>query len=568
MTTTKRLRCEGAAHKKRSPAPLLSACGLLMGALGMTNSAPVSALVLPVPIGTVTGGTIPIPAISPIVFGGPAPINDLVNLTNPLPLPIPGGELPGPFTFLLGGGAVGNNVLASLLNSVAGEMQVPHLRDGIAALGGLLPGAGTATGSDLSADYVAANPCPTGPDLTQGAVYHGSQEFEGNRVYAWFRDCNGVLTPAGTFAAGGLGSGLGSAVNGFNGGATQGGLRLSEDGRFLFGTNTGSNEVFVMRVDPTELVMVDRQPSGGRFPTALATKDVTFGSATPGVLYVQNRIDGNMKGWYVSGEGKLTEIPQTQQWTGAEGPLCNVGEINFTPDGSKMLGVCRATEFPFFGLAPIGFSGFSKWIDAWTMRADGSLSNQVSTDANQYEPFAFDFDMKGRMINAEGNFITVGAGIVSMYEVGEDNVMRSQGNSPVNMLGQGDSCWLRVLGPNNDQGYVMGFNEGTIVHFTITEDGIMTPNRVVANTSVGGLPIPAGFDIWESRDDKFLYSYNWPGGLQGYRVNDDHSLSRVTYVPGPFAGFARSIPILPQILNLDSFGFALEQVGSYSMVAW
>lgn len=501
---------------------------------------------------------IPVPAISPLLFGGPSPLPQISQQL--------GGILPiNPINLLLGGGAAGFNQLTSLIgNSPAGQTQLPYLRDGLLSVLALLPGSGQDDGNDLPPDYLAAHQCVTPPDLTQGAVYHGSQELEGNRIFAWYRDCNGVLTSAGTFAAGGVGSGLGSAVNGFNGGATQGGLRLSQDGRFLFTTNTGTNEVVVFRVDPHELVLVDKKPSGGGFPTALAVRGVTLGGP-PGILYVENRVDGSMMGYSVDGEGHLAMIPGSQR-TASDGPLCNVGEIEFTPDGRKLIGVCRETEFPFLGIAPIGISGFGKWIDVFDVASDGTLQNQRPHDANQYEPFAFDFDGQGRMVNAEGNFITPGVGTVSMYRINEDNTMQSMANSPVRMLAQGDTCWTRILGPNNDQLYTMGFNEGSIIHSTIYPDGTIRPNRVVANTSIGGLPIPAGFDIWESRDDKFLYAYNWPGGLTGYRVEPDWSLTKVTHTPGPLGGISGGL--LPALPNLDSALFQPVVIGSYSMTAW
>jgi 6-phosphogluconolactonase len=49
----------------------------------------------------------------------------------------------------------------------------------------------------------------------------------------------------------------------------QGALALSAGNRWLFVVNAGSNEVSVFRVEPSGLILVDRQPSGGSRPVSL-----------------------------------------------------------------------------------------------------------------------------------------------------------------------------------------------------------------------------------------------------------------------------------------------------------
>src|SRR5207248_7379662 len=66
-----------------------------------------------------------------------------------------------------------------------------------------------------------------------GAVYVMSNAPAGNAVLAFDRAANGALSPAGSYATGGNGTGAGLG--------SQGALVLSADGRWLLAVNAGSN---------------------------------------------------------------------------------------------------------------------------------------------------------------------------------------------------------------------------------------------------------------------------------------------------------------------------------------
>src|SRR4051812_7428620 len=82
-------------------------------------------------------------------------------------------------------------------------------------------------------------------DDSPGAVFSLTNEAAGNQVLVWTRSASGQLTPAGAFATGGQGSGdaLGS----------QGALTISDDGRFLFAVNAGSNDVTAFALQGEQL---------------------------------------------------------------------------------------------------------------------------------------------------------------------------------------------------------------------------------------------------------------------------------------------------------------------------
>ena len=85
------------------------------------------------------------------------------------------------------------------------------------------------------------------------AVYTLTNQVAGNAVAVFNRAADGTLSAAGTIATGGtgVGAGLGS----------QGAVALSDDGRWLFAVNAGSNDVSVLRVRRSGLSLASRTAS-------------------------------------------------------------------------------------------------------------------------------------------------------------------------------------------------------------------------------------------------------------------------------------------------------------------
>jgi len=112
----------------------------------------------------------------------------------------------------------------------------------------------------------------SGGDHRAGSVYTLTNSSAGNAVAVFARSDDGTLTPAGTFATGGNGTGanLGS----------QGSIVLSENGHGLFAVNAGSNSISYFRVRHDGLQLRDVIPSGGIDPISVTVRDH--------VLYVLN----------------------------------------------------------------------------------------------------------------------------------------------------------------------------------------------------------------------------------------------------------------------------------------
>ena len=116
-----------------------------------------------------------------------------------------------------------------------------------------------------------------------GSVYTLTNSAAGNAVAVFARADDGSLTPAGTVATGGLGTGAGLG--------SQGSIIVS--GHKLFAVNAGSNSISYFRLRHDGLELGRRRPSGGIQPTSLTVHDH--------VLYVLN----------AGGGGNITGSPWT-----------------------------------------------------------------------------------------------------------------------------------------------------------------------------------------------------------------------------------------------------------------
>jgi hypothetical protein len=132
-----------------------------------------------------------------------------------------------------------------------------------------------------------------------GAVYTLTNSPAGNAVLVYGRGGDGSLTPAGSFATGGAGSGAGLG--------SQNAVIVSDDHRWLFAVNAGSNSISSFRIRPGQrLELVDTVASGGSMPTSVAFRR--------GLLYVLNAgVPNNTTGFTVAGDGTLTPLPKLDQ---------------------------------------------------------------------------------------------------------------------------------------------------------------------------------------------------------------------------------------------------------------
>src|SRR5205807_2504886 len=265
-----------------------------------------------------------------------------------------------------------------------------------------------------------------------GAVYTLTNQVGGNAVAVFARGADGRLSAAGAVSTGGTGTGasLGS----------QSAVTLSDDGRWLFAVNAGSNDVSVFSVSPAGgLALASRTASGGTLPISLTVHG--------NVLYVLNAgADGNISGFTVGSSGALTPIAgATLALSGS-----NVGpaEVQFSPDGNRLVVTEKNTNR----------------LDLYAVDANGVASGPTTTASAGAAPFGFAFGHRHEL------FVSEATGSASSY------VLDARGTvtlvSGAVSTHRGAPCWA-VVTADGRFGFT-GNGAGSVSAFTITPDGAIS----------------------------------------------------------------------------------------------
>jgi len=215
-----------------------------------------------------------------------------------------------------------------------------------------------------------------------------SNSASGNQVIVYTRAADGTLTWKANYATNGLG------ITGLTG-SNQGGLVLSEDGRWLIVVNAGSNDISVFSVNHKGLTLTDRTSSQGTMPISLTV----HGS----VVYVLNsggaESTSNIAGFALS-DGQLSEI------SGSVQPLSGVtapAQISFNPTGTVLVVTEKST---------------SK-IDTFLVNSEGVASAPNVQSSSGGTPFGFDFAPSGTLIVSEAAGGPSGTSAVSSYTISD-----------------------------------------------------------------------------------------------------------------------------------------------------
>jgi 6-phosphogluconolactonase len=323
-----------------------------------------------------------------------------------------------------------------------------------------------------------------------GAVYTTTNQASGNAVAVFARAADGTLTPAGTFATGGTGTGAGLG--------SQGAVTLTDDGQFLFAVNAGSNDVSVFRVGEATLSLDSRTPSGGTQPISVAVS----GS----IVYVLNAGgDGNISGFTLGRNGGLTPIAgSTRSLSGT-----NVGpaEVAFSPDGRHLIVTEKNTNL----------------LDVYAVDARGVAGARTSFVSAGGTPFGFAFGSRNLLLVSEAS----APGSASSYTLGGDGIPRVVSAAVVTH--QGAPCWVVVT--NDGRFGYTGNGSGSVSGFGIAPDGAI--NLLDAN---GATAIIGGGvnDIALSGNSRFLYVLQIDNGpaIHAFRIQQDGRLEPL----GPVGG--------------------------------
>jgi 6-phosphogluconolactonase len=320
-----------------------------------------------------------------------------------------------------------------------------------------------------------------------GSLYTQTNDPNGNTVQRFDRAPDGSLSPAGTFATGGVGlAGLGGR---------QGAVELSGDGRYLYAVNAGADSVSAFRVGHRRLRLVDIVSSRGVAPVSIAEHHgrvyVLNSGGTPSVSAYWRWFDGSLKP--IPG-GTRSLSP------GAAG----AAQVSVTPDGRSLVVSERVANR----------------LETLPLDRLGRPGDPVVTASSGAVPFGFGITQQGTIVVSEA-----GASTVSSYRADLDGSLRTVTASlPV---GQGAACWVAVS-PSGRFAYT-GNAAGGISGFAIGRDGSLT---ALGTTAL--IPSPRDLDFDES--GRYLHAVSPGNAATGgqvttYRVGHDGSLTLVGTAP-------------------------------------
>lgn len=302
-----------------------------------------------------------------------------------------------------------------------------------------------------------------------GAAYVMTNAAAGNAILVFDRSSDGGLTPAGSYSTGGLGSGasLGS----------QGAVVLSQNGRWLFAVNAGSNEISVFAVTPGGLALADIAPSGGTRPISLAV----HGSL---VYVLHDGGAGNITGFTVDGQGQFTPLAGSTQSlsNGGAGAAPDAAQISFSPDGRSLVVTEKSTNL----------------ILTYTVGQDGLASGPTLHASAGATPFGFAFGNQRTLIVSEAFGGAANASAASSYSVRGNSLSLVSASASTH---QTAACWVAVTG-NGKYAYTTNAGSSSISSYAVSPDGTLTLQESQAGlTGPGTAPIDAAF----SHNSQFLY---------------------------------------------------------------
>ena len=327
-----------------------------------------------------------------------------------------------------------------------------------------------------------------------GAVFTLSNSAAGNAVIAFARGTDGTLTPAGTFATQGNGTGAGLG--------SQGAVALSGDGLFLFAVNAASNSITSFAVDGTNLTRVSTVASGGTLPISLTTHG--------NLVYVLNAGGTeNITGFSVDANGGLTVLP------GSTRPLSGTGvgpaQVGFDPSGSWLVVTEKNTNL----------------IDVYAVSSGGLTSAPVISPSAGQTPFGFAFNQRGVLIVSEAFGGGIDASAVSSYTFGTNGALSVVSASVPTT--ETAACWVAVTN-NGKFAYAANTGSASVTGYRVDKASLSILNTDGKTGNTGTTPIDAAV----SRNSQFLFTLTAGSHtISAFTVRqDDGSLSPVSGAAG------------------------------------
>ena len=350
-------------------------------------------------------------------------------------------------------------------------------------------------------------------------IYTSSNSVSGNSALGYKVRPGGKLEPlpGSPFPTRGFGQGNNLLVS------SDSGVAVSEDNRFLFVPNRGSNDIAVFRIRPNgQLVSVPGSPfpTNGVTPTSLTVYKNTLFVAHTGLGLFNNCSDCDYRGFHVEQSGQLTPIEGSVvklSETPSSGPFA----IRFTPDGKFLVG----TEI------------ISGKINVYKVTRDTERGQPVLSQVpgspfnnNASLPLGFNFnpnDPSQLFISNVGP--TAGSSSVSPY------LMASSGQiAPIEQPvsnGQSAACWINVT-RDGKWLFASNTNSDTVSSFSVSTDGRLT---LAGNTPIprNGAPqtiLISPVDMVITSGDDYLYVLTRVvPAIEGFKIGTAGTLTPVEH---------------------------------------
>lgn len=332
------------------------------------------------------------------------------------------------------------------------------------------------------------------------AVYVMNNDANANAILVFDRAADGTLTEAGSYLTGGLGTGGGLG--------SQGAVVLSDNGRWLFAVNAGSDEVSVFAANGNALHLVDTVASGGERPISLTVHGR--------LLYVLNAGgSGNITGFFIRGNGRLSAISHSTQYLSNDGVGDAPGpaQISFTPNGSQLVVTEKGTN----------------QILTYDVRRSGQAAEANINASEGMTPFGFDFTPNGTLIVSEAFGGAADASTASSYGFSHGQLEVISSSVATN---QTAACWV-IVTPDGKFAYTTNTGSSSVTGFQVGLNGsleLLNADGRTGETGDGSSPIDATI----SSDGQTLYVLS--GGsstITAFHIAADGSLVNLGNVSVP-----------------------------------
>lgn len=320
-----------------------------------------------------------------------------------------------------------------------------------------------------------------------GMVFSMTNDIN-NSVVAFARYSNGTLSFMNVYMTNGNGTGV-QMVDSLG---SQGSLILSQNGRFLFAVNAGSNSISSFYINHDRLILVDVVPSGGIFPNSLVTFD--------NQLYVTNvgdsKNNANVTGFYVETDGHLSMIPGST--TSLSSAKAQPGCIVFDYGRQKLIVSEKATNN----------------ISIFYVLRNGTLFGPIVNKSNGNVPFGSATLRNGILIVSEA-----GPNALSSYAIVPDGTLNVISGSILN--NQSATCWVCV-DPMERHAYTSNAGSGTITDYRIDRFGRLAVIGSILSTPEGtGAPLDNGIDS----SGQYFYVLNGnEGSISVFKIEETGQL--------------------------------------------